>query len=656
MIESLLGFGPGYLAAINVTKAEEARQGKNFCLAAIFQSTQLTFLSPVMKKFASLVPGRFAYMPLVSNLLPLAAMPVFLFLAIVRQGDYTKFAKWWNSVDKLPGRLPEQLSQRTVKILSICADQIDRVMRVATVASGIALIALGSYWYGGALLGAVAYQTIDMKGFVPRKLSLFLEKTLQPTAFAGIALGGNLISRILMSTQVLPLIPALNHFVMRKVDLLVRNWFKMKGPTLQEINAPLVTKKYLTAKEIEEALNSPYSPYGTHFAFKINPAHCSKWVADLQKLPQNRQFGQFQSLFDRVPWANRYELVKRKMADDDRFIDFLAMKYPHVAKTEFSTHMDLYLGRLATVAKLSKEQYAASWLSQQMGELVRMLTGKKRPQGFQQDLADAMDNCARLLPHLQTLDPVKDQVEFEDTLLKLAVEGGDYCARGIKRTSSELIGALLQRDLAKAPAPSSDLMEDYESKIRRALQEQRFLIVQQYFDSICRLFLKQCPEAFQKDVHVFDLYRTYLSLGVIPITEHERNRLNLVLLYGWEMYNQVRERMYRDYDVEKAIQQIGEVHFGDYIRQFILTNPNLSEEDKGELLDKFTERNNGQWTVRETQERFHRLLFIKMGILQKKSEAEIADDEKILKEREMFEKWRLKSIPRRPNAVIAQRT
>jgi hypothetical protein len=53
------------------------------------------------------------------------------------------------------------------------------------------------------------------------------------------------------------------------------------------------------------------------------------------------------------------------------------------------------------------------------------------------------------------------------------------------------------------------------------------------------------------------------------------------------------------------------------ILQIINGNTLLSDQEKQEILEKFTSCNNDQWSYDETLARFRRLLFIRLGVLMK---------------------------------------
>jgi hypothetical protein len=130
------------------------------------------------------------------------------------------------------------------------------------------------------------------------------------------------------------------------------------------------------------------------------------------------------------------------------------------------------------------------------------------------------------------------------------------------------------------------------------------------------------------DTHGFDMYRQYLSLGVYPLTDYERNDFGIQEFLNWSLnpgFVDLRCKMYQDYSrsLNHIIKENGNTDFVVYIRQIIMSNSKLSQEQKDLILEKYSEGNNNQWTEIETNRRFYRLLFVMLGVSRPKSSKEI---------------------------------
>lgn len=694
------GFSNGYLYAQAKHKEDEIKQGKNYILSSLSICPQFFVLCTALKMINEMVPpypGKLA-VKVACQLTPILSLITAPLCGLVKSGLYDPLAKGYNQEMKDPSwsknvlsyiHLPENLSKRTVRAASFLAEYSGNILRVAVLASGVALIALGNAAFGGALLAAVAYQTCDSKGFIPRRISLFMEIYMPIIANIGMLLSGILIARVISAVCLVGYSPSINRFIHHKIDFFLRQKIPhiLEGPTLKEIDAPIIEKTEMTYDQIQKILDSNSSD------FKINPAHCSKPAIDLDQLPCDSNFNKYLTLFDNIEWESKYNYLKLKLKDDDRFLDFLSEKYSQVDKKILSKNIDTYIKELAAKDKMSPEKYVASWTRKQMVMLVEMLKGKRRVKGLQQDLDESIQLSKTILSHFVSLDKQKgeidgliaklivdrkcqiknpvlnlklshvliqmnvelkddegtiisledalaklsdanqaklkqalagikasNQIELEDSLVKFAVEGGDYCGRGIKRAANELLWAILESSDLKAAQEienkqSGDAVQSFEIKMLQALQNHRCKIVQNLYKSFSNHM--NIPNVISQDTHGFDIYRLMLSLGIIPLSRYERNSMGLISMMYWEAFDIMRTHFYDKYkfELDKVVKDVGEIHFGMYIQQIINENKLLSEEEKEKLIDKFILFNDGKWQPEETLKRFHRLLFVRLGVL-----------------------------------------
>lgn len=614
-LETFEGFSLGYLYAQNKAKENEVAQGKNFYAAACLQAMQIFSLATVVGKVAeSTIKGSMIWpVRILCNVVPIVTLPVWVGFGAIRQGDYTPLADLCNTRLTLPFTLPQTLDNRFVKVVNFLIDHSGDMIRVAVIVGSCALIAIGQPLFGGACLAALTYQAVDEMGFVPRKVSLFIETHMSVISHFGLLLTSNVLMRAVSLVSLSMMLPIISKQVYYKIDQLVRQLLPINSASLEEIEAPVVERNDpFTAAEICSIVHAD------SWEYEVNPASCSKWVVNLSNLPVDDDFTKFIPLFDSIAWHDKYPLVKLKLTRDEYFLDYLAKEFSEIPIEEIKQLPEAYLVRLAASKNMTPEQFAANWLREKFVVLVDGLQGKRRLSGSQQDLQDAINNTAKILPCLLALARDGEQAEVEDYLLKLAVEGGDYCSRGVKRATSEVISSVLHNGLRYGSENAFDSDKDYELKIRQALQEQRYSIIQKYFQAIVNEIGAFLPASVQYDVHTFDLYRLYLSFGFYPLTEYERSKFGILEQLAWYLYSGVQERMYREYKLDEAVGQIGQVHLGTYIQRLIESNPKLDDNQKELLLNEYTECNGGLWTVSETNQRFQRLLFVKLGILRKK--------------------------------------
>jgi len=611
--ELFTGFSKGNIYANMKTKEDEVLQGENYYFAAFTQVGQFYVTSQVVGKvvetFFKPLKGMavLSFIPFVTSILTL---PVSLVMAAIKHDDYGSFARYCNAHQVLPFRLPDTVSATAHKVVDFFANHSGDILRVAITVSAVALIALGQTFYGGAMLAMLTYQFVDQMGWVPRQVSLFVETYIPAIALVGFAIDGSIFDKII-STISLPLIlfPQASQFLQRKIDLLARYYFNIDGPNLQDIEAPLVVKKDLSYTEINEILD------GHEHQYEMNPAHLSKWACDLSKLKVDDRFEKLTALFDAVNWEEKYNLLKRGLKEDEHFIKHLQKSFPGHALSHYSDNFDGYIPRLAQAKGITTEKYAATWLREQLVELVRMLKGEKRPKGLQQDLQDAITNLSKVLPYLESLTSNEERVEKEDCLFKIALEAGDYCARGIKRASNELLGNILQK--ASRNDENIDAIADYEGKIRQDLQDRRYQIMLASYQKLLQAIRMGLPQAVSRDTHSFDLYRLHLSLGFFPLTDYERSQVGIVELAVWETYAFLRREMFSQYNPYDLIEARGNLHFANYLRSVIEANPRLQPSEKEAIIEKFSERNQNRWSEDLTHQNFYRLVCVMLGIKRK---------------------------------------
>lgn len=571
-----LSVGNGY--AIVKDREDDIRQGGNYYLSGMCQFSQACQWTVLVHKInhAFAAHAFKGMVDLLCNIVPLVLFPITQFWAAVKQGDYP---------------LAQRYSVILSKGFSFLAVHAGDMIRIAMVVSSLALMALGQVAYGGAVLVALAYEAVDRMGFVPRKISLFMETYMPTLSLVGNLIGGTVIVR-LASAFMLPthIHLAVSTWLLHKVDRVVRLIFRLPGPLLSDFDGPVEVKKEMTRDEIIEVLNSKED------AYVINPAHCSKPVE--VKLPNCFEFDQFLILFDKIEWVSKKDLLEKKLKDDDRFIDFFLKNHPQETKEVLKENIGKLPGAFLT-----------GWIREQLQQFVSLLNGEKRVMGLQQDLEHAIDDCSKILPYLLHLP--KNSIELEDALLKLAIEGGDYCGRGIKRVSNEVLRGILQNDIWENidkinPTP------DFERKLQQSLQNQRMKIMQ-------RIHLEQArklkiPDFLSHDTYGFDLYRLYFSLGFYPLSPNERYRIGFSELLFWEIYSSYRVQMLEEYrhSVDDALKDVLErERDGDkkeilksYVKAIITENPRLSDADRQEILALYA----------KDPAPFRRLLFVRLGV------------------------------------------
>ena len=465
------------------------------------------------------------------------------------------------------------------------------------------MIVLGNVHFGAGVLLAISYQSIDQMGFIPRKISLFMETHMPKVALIGHVVSGTIIIKILTAPMLLSYIPGISRFLEHKGDAFLQKLLpETSNIKLTDIDAPVVVNKNLNFKEIETILEARRSQY------EINPSHCSKSVVGGSEYPRDNQFEKYNTLFDKINWNAKYKQLSPRLKDDERFIDFLkeTLKETHIdiSQEDLKKNFDFYVNTLATKKGISKEVYLASWAKKQMEILVDNLTGSSRVTGRQQDLDDALQSLSIILAQLEKIQ-LSDRVQFEDILIKLAVEGGGYCSRGIKRAAEDIVFAMPQLGHTKKDA-EIDAKKLYELKLEGVLQRKRHAIMQGKYQEGS----EQIPQAISQDVHAFDMFRELLSLGFYPLSELERKAIPFPVFINRHIRKELMSGMYSEYEssLDECIKETGELDFSTYIRDVINSNESLSEQQRMDLEEMMGDRNKD----------FHLLALVMLGVLRKK--------------------------------------
>lgn len=647
--EIATGWNNGYNYIVAKTKEDEVKQGKNYYQASMCQVAQVYSLSSIAGTLFTKIPYAPIRVPAViaAEVVPLASWILFPAAAAVKQGHYEAGVKVINGLTTkrltfLNNQLPEKLTEGTTSKISTVAEHAGDVIQAGMVVGSLALPVFGNVYFAGAMLAPVAFKVLETRNWIPRKVSLFMEQYMPTVSSATALLSGGVAAKVTSALCLASYIPQFSRFTHQKLDNLSHEVVTLQGPTLEEIDAPLTFTKDFSFEEINAILDANTLDY------EINPSHCSKWANSATRFPDNHQFELYTTLSKKIDWTKKYTLLSNKLKDDDRFIDFLRTKFP--GKEDLLKDFEGYLIQLAEAEKKSKEDYLADQLNTQITELVKILKGEVPVKGSQQDLEEAIDNYSQILSYLTMLktDSARQLVELEDILMILGVEGGEYCARGHKRVSGQILNGIFQQALLKNGGPS-DPQSDYELRIRQTLERERYKILEATYLKLMEIlvlaskggdpryfsFNSETTDvhavAMSQDVHTLDIYRKCFALGFTPLSNYERNSFSLPDLFMWgsptHPFRDLRNYMYKVYKerLDALVKELGEINFGTYIQQVIISHEKLTKEEREILLDKYTSCNDWTWTQVDTEHRFHRLMFLMLGILRKNQDVELAE-------------------------------
>lgn len=219
-------------------------------------------------------------------------------------------------------------------------DHESRIMLVASLVSAAASFAFGQYAYAGAAIFTVAYKGIDHFGWVPKRVSLFVE-SCEPlmTAYTLFSRGGlfKVVAVLTCSGSLIK--PFASTRLMEKIESVAARFFNRKHPLIHECFAK-VEKKELTLSERDEIIN------GSNDHYELNLAHCSEVVYD--ELPPSNDFDLLCKIFPSDVDIER--LVKILKGDQWVFGS-------HLQREQFSHNFQVIVPYLNALSEEDKKHY-----------------------------------------------------------------------------------------------------------------------------------------------------------------------------------------------------------------------------------------------------------------------------------------------------------
>ncbi|MBU6445845.1 MAG: hypothetical protein KGQ49_00425, partial [Verrucomicrobia bacterium] len=386
--------------------------------------------------------------------------------------------------------LPTRLSRIASQTLFWINQNGSTLIRIALVVAGCALLYFGAFAMAAGTLLPVVYETLEHDvGLIPHTVALFMETWMPTLSMMGLLIVGSVPAQIMAACSLLMKIPEVQQLVHLKVAMVMRQMtLQVAAPILawsmrrlgasertsnirhieeeiiapirtyplpEEFEAPFVQRKEMSAAEIEATLQGRYAEY------ELNPALLTKNMEPLLQLQENRDFASLMNLWDRVgdQWDQQYPALLKRLADDQRFIQYLQTRFSEAKRfffdgreaqeglsrrEQYDIAWNNYLGDIegwiapfARERNLTTEQFVVHYVRQQLQCYVDKISETRPIEGEQKHLRDAIANTAHILPFLLRNDVAP--VELHDALLKLAIEGGDYCSLAMRRASQEVL-------------------------------------------------------------------------------------------------------------------------------------------------------------------------------------------------------------------------
>ncbi len=544
----------------------------------------------------------------ICDLSPLISLPFIMFFSNLKQNGYTPAANSFTSYSFI--KIPHVINPKLTDLLNFVSNHISDFLYITVCISSVALTLLGDKAYGISVLIPLALYEAKKRGLMTMKISEESKKYFKVS---------NLIGSLLFDSWLMRLV-SIGSFCNVKtkdidfVDGGIRKLLPIGGPSLKELHEPLIENKALTYYQMIEILDSDIDD------FEINYAHCLKPAFDLNQLKSNKNFNEFQTLFDSINWEKNIILIEKKVASDEKFLEMIrvgisATSNEYVIKN-FTECFDQFLnGR-------SKEEYLVNYLKKEFYGFVNVIREEKSGKGFIEELKEVKLNCEKILFYIEKIKD-KDQFKFEDLMLKLAIDAGNYCLSGVKRTTKEIIRDTIIPEYINE-AKDFDTDKSYELRLKMDLEQARRKLIEGFISSMIKENSDSILKDYYKSIHTFDISSQLFFYEFIPENDNASSlSYYFIFLFTWYLLSSVRLGLMKNYTEQlDAIIEDNESEFFWYVNRAINTNSNLTQDQKELLIERQTDpkrslRKN-QWIDQHVYE-YHRLGLFMMGIIKKKN-------------------------------------
>lgn len=158
--------------------------------------------------------------------------------------------------------------------------------------------------------------------------------------------------------------------------------------------------------------------------------------------------------------------------------------------------------------------------------LIKYRDGNPIPfKGNAADLKAGIENMKMINHYILGLDTKTQKIQIMDLLVKLAVDGGQYCARGIRRATEEIITSIQVEKTAELDNNSNKNFEIFIWFKLQQMREKAINIIKKHLlDQSEKIFSSFLPKdsvqsvanAVRTDTHINDITNVYLKPGFIP--------------------------------------------------------------------------------------------------------------------------------------------
>lgn len=437
-------------------KAEDAvLQGGNHTLAIPSQLSQLAVLFSQYNILLSLMGNSFSKLALRGGggiLFGGACVHTVLAAGYV-DGKYSIIKRGYDFVAErlcLPNFLSGEIGGMRSEIYRKMSDNLGKCVQVAAVIAILADAILGFYLRAVAALTTFAIGVLDQNAYLPSRVSVFVNGYLPIVGyFASVFLGSPLQKAVALTNIAgfsLSLFSKARHFVQDFLDERVREAFHREGvdyPSLREmreLRSPREDPNRPAKLTVDQIRNfDDTAPLLVDFEhIVITPRVC------FCRESEGFQPLRFNDLFAFIDWSReeKFRILERKILNDNRWREYV---HASEERRQFVENRSAHFQEW--------KSYAIDWAKEQMNLFAQNMTGRRLPKGNLKGFESIKNTAASLMRFLVRMRESIDEegesfseeerrkrvVFYEDILLRLAIEGGDYCVQGLERVVRESI-------------------------------------------------------------------------------------------------------------------------------------------------------------------------------------------------------------------------
>lgn len=237
-------------------------------------------------------------------------------------------------------------------------------------------------------------------------------------------------------------------------------------------------------------------------------------------------------------------------------------------------------------------------------------------------MRDAAEQTAQILPFL--LNPETTEIEKEDALVKLAIEGGGYCSLAMKRASKEILEGFTEPLMEKALEGNRN--GAFEGHVGWMLQKFRLQYIQAGYKVLASQFNKnEKTQDAAEDIHLYEAFKQSAIRGYHPMSEEEIQRFTLTELLAhqtimWPLHAGLLEAFQKS--LPSIMEELGIDRLNikrnkilEYLRVWVEENKALKPEERDLLLQGSLSNIEEQMTDPDNYPKWSRLFMLVIGLM-----------------------------------------